>query len=96
MLAIIGSIELLRGDSSLSLTLTVRHAPYEPCAGVEDHFVKYFNAVEVVCNEGLHFNQVNYHQEWREVHVEELRNLVVIAEAKDNSKDEATAKEYSR
>jgi hypothetical protein len=96
LLAIIGSLELFSGDSNRYIPLIVGHAPYKPCAAVKNHFVKYFNEVEIACHEWFHFNEEDYYQEGCEVHVEELRILVVVTIAQDDSKEETTEKEYSR
>jgi hypothetical protein len=96
LLTIISRIYLLGGDPRKIITLIIRHAPDEACASVEDYFIEYFYAVEIVRNKWFHFYQVDYYQEGCEIHVEELHILTVVAKVKDDSKEEATKEEYCR
>jgi hypothetical protein len=96
LLTIKGTFDLFLTETSRVLALIISHPPYESCAPVENHFIKYFYGIEIVWNEWSHFGKVDYYQEGWEVHEEELGVLVVLTKSKHYPKQEPTAQEYSR
>lgn len=95
MLIIVACSKLLIIYVRWLVHLIVSHPSNQSSAPVEHNLINYFDEIEIIANQRSHFDKIDYNRDCGEIHVKELRILVIVAEADNYSEEVTTGEKYS-